>query len=74
MSEGTAREMERGSALGAAVTGQGEWLQTESRLRLDIGKKFSTVRVVRHWHREAVDAPLLEMSKTKRDVAWSNLV
>lgn len=47
------------------MTGKGEWLQTEkSRVGLDIGKKFSAVRVVRHWTRlprEAVDAPSIEL-------------
>ena len=36
----------------------------EERFRLDIQKKFFTLRVVRHWHRlprEAVDAPSLEV-------------
>ncbi|KFV98144.1 hypothetical protein N326_13071, partial [Eurypyga helias] len=47
------------------------------RFRLDVRKKFFTERVVRHWHRlprEAVDAPSLEVSKARLDVAWSNLV
>ena len=38
----------------------------EGRYRLDIRKKSSTVRVVRHWHclpRDAVDAPSLETFK-----------
>ncbi|KFW80210.1 hypothetical protein N305_07473, partial [Manacus vitellinus] len=48
----------------------------EGRFRLDIRKKFSTVRVVRHWHRlprEAVDAPTLEVFKARLDAALSNL-
>jgi len=35
----------------------------EGRFRLDIRKKFLTVRVVKHWnglHREVIDAPSLE--------------
>ncbi|KGL98991.1 hypothetical protein N301_04662, partial [Charadrius vociferus] len=43
----------------------------------DIPKKFFTVRVVRHWNRlprEAVDAPSLEVSKARLDVALGNLV
>ena len=42
----------------------------ESRFRLDIRKKFFTVRVVRHWNRlptEAVDAPSLDTFKTRLD-------
>ncbi|KGL97679.1 hypothetical protein N301_16039, partial [Charadrius vociferus] len=49
----------------------------EGRFRLDIRKKFFTVRVVRHCNRlprEAVDAPSLEVFKTRLDGALSNLV
>ncbi|KFR03718.1 hypothetical protein N306_03065, partial [Opisthocomus hoazin] len=49
----------------------------EGRLRLDIRKKFFTMRVVKHWHRfprEAVDAPSLKVIKARLDGALSNLV
>ena len=49
----------------------------QGRFRLDIRKKFFTVRVVRHWNRlpsEAVDAPSLEAFKASLDGALSNLV
>jgi len=49
----------------------------EGRLRLDIWKKFFTMRVVKHWHRlprEAVATPSLEVLKAKLDGALSNLV
>ncbi|KFV17133.1 hypothetical protein N339_01327, partial [Pterocles gutturalis] len=49
----------------------------EGRFRLDIRRKFFTVRVVRHWNRlprEAVDAPSLEVFKARLDEALSNLV
>ncbi|KFR11305.1 hypothetical protein N306_15149, partial [Opisthocomus hoazin] len=49
----------------------------EGRFRLDIRKKFFTIRVVRHWHRlprEAVDAPFLAVFKAWLDGALSNLV
>ena len=45
--------------------------------RLDIRKKFFTVKVVKHWHRllrEAVDAPSLETFKVRLDGALSNLI
>ena len=48
----------------------------EGRFRLDVRKKFFTVRVVRHWHRlprEAVAAPSLEGFKARLDGALSNL-
>ncbi|KFQ99819.1 hypothetical protein Y956_00546, partial [Nipponia nippon] len=49
----------------------------EGRFRLDIRKKFFTMRVVRHWNRlsrEVVDAPSLEVLKARLDGALSNLV
>ncbi|KFQ39847.1 hypothetical protein N332_11024, partial [Mesitornis unicolor] len=49
----------------------------EGRFRLDIRKKFFTVRVVRHWHRlprEVVDAPSPEAFKARLDGALGNLV
>ncbi|KFM03592.1 hypothetical protein AS27_04405, partial [Aptenodytes forsteri] len=49
----------------------------EGRFRLDIRKKFFTMRVVRHRHRlpgEAVDAPSLEVFKARLDGALSNRV
>jgi len=49
----------------------------EGRFRLNIRKKFFTMRVVRHWNRlprEAVAAPSLEVFKARLDGALSNLV
>ena len=49
----------------------------EGRLRLDIRKKFFTLRVVKHWHRlprVVVDAPSLEVFETRLDGALSSLV
>ncbi|GAB0183836.1 hypothetical protein GRJ2_000848900 [Grus japonensis] len=49
----------------------------EGRFRLDVRKKFFTVRVVRYWNRlprEVVDAPSLEVFKARLDGALGNLV
>jgi len=49
----------------------------EGRFRIDIRKKFFTMRVVKHWHRlsrEVVAAPFLETFKARLDGALSNLV
>ena len=49
----------------------------EGRFRLDIRKKFLTVRVVRHWNRmcnETVNTLSLEAFKARLDGALSNLV
>jgi len=53
------------------------FLLEENRFRLDIRKKFFTLRVVRLWHRfprEAVAAPSLAVFKARVDGALSNLV
>ena len=58
------------------VRGNGFKLE-EGRFRLDIRKKFFTVRVMRHCNRlprEVVDAPSLETFKARLDGAVSNLV
>jgi len=49
----------------------------QGRFRLDGRRKFFTQRAVMHWNRlpqEAVNAPSLEASKARLDVALSSLV
>jgi len=49
----------------------------EGRFRLDIKKKFFTMRVVKHWNglpREVVEAPPPETFKARLDGALSNLI
>jgi len=56
--------------------GNGFKLQ-ERRFRLDVGKKFFLLRVVKLWHRlprEVADAPSLETFKARLDGALSDLL
>ncbi|KFP18912.1 hypothetical protein Z169_11170, partial [Egretta garzetta] len=49
----------------------------QGRFRLDIRKKFFTLRVVKHWNRlprEVVEAPSLGTFKTRLVRALSNLM
>ncbi|KFQ26840.1 hypothetical protein N332_00557, partial [Mesitornis unicolor] len=49
----------------------------QGRFRLDIKKKFFTMRVVDHWNRlpsEVVEASSLETFKARLDGALSNLI
>lgn len=50
---------------------------TEGRIRLDVGKKFLPVKVVRTWHRllrDTAAAPSLEIFTARLDGALKNLV
>ena len=49
----------------------------EKRFRLDIRKKYFTLRVMRHWcrlPRKVVNAPSLETYKVRVDAALSNMI
>ncbi|KFQ62165.1 hypothetical protein N334_04873, partial [Pelecanus crispus] len=49
----------------------------EGRFRLDIRKKYFTMRVVKHWNRlprEVVEAPSLATFKARLDGALSTLI
>ena len=53
------------------MTGGNDYKLKECTFRLDIRKKFFTVRVVRYWNRfprEAVDAPSLAVFKARLDL------
>ena len=53
------------------------WKTRYGLFRLDMRKKFFTVKVVRHWNSlpsETVDAPSLKALKARLDGALSNLV
>ena len=77
--KGAYRKAEEGVFIRAGrdrTTGNGFKLEY-GRFRLDIRKKFFTVRVVRHWNRlpnEVVNVPSLEAFKARLDGAVSNLV
>jgi len=52
-------------------------MRHQRKFRLDIRKKFFTMRVVKHWSRlpgEVVEARSLETFKTRLDRALNNLI
>ena len=57
-------------------TRENDFQLKEGRFRLNVMKKFFTIRVVRHWNRlpREVDAPSLETFKVRLDGALSNLI
>jgi len=62
---------------GPDATGQGVMIFKEGKFRLDIRKKFFTMRVVKHWSRlpgQVVDSPCLETFKARLDGVLSNLI
>jgi len=57
------------------MTWRNGFILKERRCRVDIKKKFFTIRVLRHWNRlprQVVDAQLLETFKVRLDWALSN--
>jgi len=59
------------------MTSSGGFKLRDGRFRLDIQKKFFTMKVVKHWSglpREVVEAPSLERFKVRLHGALSNLV
>ena len=77
--KGPTGKLVRDCLSGSVVTGQrgNGFKLKEGRFRLDVRRKFFTVRVVRHWNRlprEAVDASSLAVFKARLDGALGNVV